>query len=133
MSLKNGEYKTEYSSSYVSRRSIVRLAFEGLEMSVLKRPVNNGLRLNAVIRSVRLTGSSLCSMIGDSVDSEGDVEPVLVEPDLKDSEFMRLEFEQELESKRVVLKSKSLQLTYNAITVNNIVYFFESTKIKQTR
>ncbi len=132
VSLKNGEYKTQETNGFVSSRSLVRLLFEGLEMSALKRPVNNGLRLNAMIKSVRLVGSSSCSM---AVDGGGDCggEPVLVEPDLKDEDFMRLEFEQELESKRVVLKSKSLQLTYNAATVNNIVYFFQSTQVKQKK
>lgn len=133
VSLKNGEYKSTTSASFVSQKNLLHLLVENMELNLFRRPVDNGFKVTSSIKSILITGSSVNSLnesVGKLVDAG---EPVLVEPDMKDQDFMNVEFEQNpIEAtgfKRLKLKSKSLRLTYHAITINNIVYFFRSERI----
>lgn len=104
-----------------------------MELNFYKRPVNDGFKATSSIKSILVTGSSVSSLI-DTTSS--DEEPILIEPERKDQDFMNLEYEQNplnaLGNKRIVLRSKSLRMTYHAVTINNIVYFFRSSQSKIT-
>lgn len=129
VSLKNGEYKTPTATFSISEKSLLHLVLENMELNFYKRPVNDGFKATSSIKSILLTGSSGSSL--DENKSTG-VEPILIEPEKKDQDFMNLEYEQNplnaLGNKRIVLKSKSLRMTYHAVTINNIVYFFRSSQ-----
>ena len=139
VSLKNGEYKTSDTRCFISHRNLLHLLFENMELNFSKRPVDNGFKLTSSIKSILLTGSSNSSLDSSpiSTPSSPNEEPILIQPDRKDQNFMSFNYEQNPlnapGTKRVQLTSKSLQLTYHAVTVNNIVYFFQSSKLKQKK
>lgn len=99
------------------------------------------LRINSSIKSISLTGScvqtfnhSRLDPIESSSSSRGGIhqKPVLIEPDLKDQVF--IEFKLDIDpsdpqcDKRIAAKSRSLKIVYHATTINNIVYFFQSSE-----
>jgi hypothetical protein len=86
-----------------------------------------------------LTGSSIDSLKHSLTNEETSSaqQPVLIEPEMKDSVFVELNYElnplDELCNKRFLLKSKSLKIVYHATTINNIVYFFRSDQLKRSK
>jgi hypothetical protein len=90
-----------------------------------------------------LTGSTIDSLKHSLINEETSSalvaaqQPVLIEPEIKDSVFVELNYElnplDELCNKRFLLKSKSLKIVYHATTINNIVYFFRSDQLKRSK
>ena len=128
ISLKNGEYRTSKSKSFICHKNLLHLLLENMELNLFKRPVENGFKVNSSLKSIQITGSIIDSMNPNA--KQCSTEPILVEPERRDQDFMNLEFEQNpsnaLGHKRISFKSKSLRLTYHATTINNVVYFFRS-------
>ena len=59
--------------------------------------------------------------------------PTLVEPNARDDVYVDMAYESSPSaalSQRLVLKSKPLRLVYDALTVNNVIYFFRSVESK---
>ncbi len=83
-----------------------------------------------------MLGASKSSLDKNSK-SGSETQTILIEPETKEKVFVNFEFEQNpldnLCNKRIKLKSKSLKLTYHAITINNIVYFFRSSESSQQK
>jgi hypothetical protein len=95
--------------------------------------------VNSSIKSILLSGSSESSINGNNLAGKAiqlKERPILIEPDAKDQVFMNFIYEKNpLDSsstQRVILKSNSLKLSYHAITINNIVYFFRSARTIQS-
>ena len=97
------------------------------------------IRVTSSIKSVSLTGSSSNTLLHSKEhnEKESDNKPVLIEPEVKDQEFIDLAYElNPLNSeynKRFKLKSRSLKIIYHAVTINNIVYFFRSSEVMQQK
>lgn len=131
----DGEYKSSERPTYISKSSLIHLVVNNMEMNFYQYPVLKGIKVDASVKSIRLSGSRFNTINHDSSLSNtnyGNNDPILIEPHAPDHKFLEFCFEtnpiDKLCNKRFVLKSKGLRITYHAMTINNIVYFFRSSE-----